>query len=185
MANEFYGFSPQNHVGETPTVTAPKYAVYNYLQGVDPKTAWAQSAADALNQQFNTQQFKALDQETLGYGDEYVHSGRPGGPGATGSLSNPAGTGAFTWGSTPAAGPAGTGPGGMTADQLQRLLMGLMGSSQSQPSPFGQRIDTNPAPPQAGSQIQLPTQTGMTTMNPRIDPNTMVDAALSRLLGGG
>lgn len=122
--SQFFGFSPQNHQGETPTVTNPKYAVYNYLQNVDPRSAWAQSAADTLNKQFNTQEFKALDGETLGYGDEYVHSGQPGG--GPGSLSNPGtGAGAFTWGSQPApqSGQQDT-TGGLGA-----LLQALMGNN--------------------------------------------------------
>lgn len=98
---QYNGFSPQNHLGETPTVTTPKYAVYDYLtkNQIDPKTAWAKAAADQLNKAFNTNQFQAKDDETLMYGDEYVHSGGQG-PSSGGSLSNPNGPGQFTWGST-------------------------------------------------------------------------------------
>src|SRR5690349_3951060 len=93
---DFWGFSPENHAGETPTVTAPKYAVYDYLtqNHVNPTTPWAQGAADAMNKRFNTNQFKADDAETLRYGDEFIHSGY----GGQGAMSTPGGTPAFTWG---------------------------------------------------------------------------------------
>ena len=73
---QFVGFSPDSHLGETPTVQNPKYAVMQYLgaNGIDPASMWAQSAADALNKAFGTTEFHAIDGQTLGYGDEYVHS---------------------------------------------------------------------------------------------------------------
>lgn len=98
---QLIGFSPQNHLGETPTVTTPKYAVSNTIQnlaqqqGFDPLN-FASTAADQLNKQFGTQQFQAKDGQTLLYGDEYVHTAPAGyGPGG-----DPNGGEELVWGST-------------------------------------------------------------------------------------
>jgi len=107
----FAGFCPDNHLGETPTVTAPKYAVYNELATLandpsfDPKNFAAKAAAD-LNQLFGNPKgsdgqplFRAIDGETLGYGDEYVHYA-PTGYGLQAGAYNPEAPGEFFWGYT-------------------------------------------------------------------------------------
>ena len=107
----FAGFCPENHLGETPTVNAPKYAVYNELATLandpsfDPKNFASKAAAD-LNQLFGNPTwtdgqplFRALDGETLGYGDEYVHYA-PTGYGLQPGAYNPEAPGEFFWGYT-------------------------------------------------------------------------------------
>ena len=100
-AYQFLGFDPRAHLGETPTVTAPKYAVYNELAtlsnlaGFDPLNFASKAAAD-LNAMFNTSQFKAVDGQTLVYGDEYVHTAPAGMYAALGGDANAAGE--FFWG---------------------------------------------------------------------------------------
>jgi len=107
----FAGFCPENHLNETPTVTAPKYAVYNELATLsndpsfDPKNFASKAAAD-LNQLFGNPTwtdgqplFRALDGETLGYGDEYVHYA-PTGYGLQPGAYNPEAPGEFFWGYT-------------------------------------------------------------------------------------
>jgi hypothetical protein len=99
----FAGFDPGAHIGETPTVVTPKYAVYTELAklsaqpGFDIKN-FAQQAADDLNAMFNTTQFQAADGETLVYGDEYVH-GAPTGYGLPRETAyDPTAPGEFFWG---------------------------------------------------------------------------------------
>jgi hypothetical protein len=107
----FAGFCPDNHLGETPTVTAPKYAVYNVLANLangpsfDPKNFAPQAAAD-LQQMFGNPMwqdgqplFRAIDGETIGYGDEYVHYA-PTGYGLQAGTYNPEAPGEFFWGYT-------------------------------------------------------------------------------------
>ena len=99
----FAGFSPQNHTNLTladlNSTTNAKYAVFEYLLSnrVAPNGSWAQAAADALNQQTGTTVFHAIDGETLGYGDEYVHSA-PNGYGMAQGTYDPRATGEFFWG---------------------------------------------------------------------------------------
>jgi hypothetical protein len=105
------GYSPQNHTDLTPadlTNTDPanvsknaKYLVYNYFleNKTQPTNDWAPGAAAALNARYNTNIFHAIDGETLGYGDEYVHSA-PNGYGMPRGTYNPDATGELFWGST-------------------------------------------------------------------------------------
>jgi hypothetical protein len=53
--------------------------------------------AAALNQKYNTTLFHAIDGESLGYGDEYIHSA-PNGFGMVSGTYNPSATGEFLWG---------------------------------------------------------------------------------------
>jgi EF hand domain-containing protein len=105
----FAGFSPENHLGETPTITAPKYAVYNELARLsndpsfDPK-AFAPTAAANLQKLFGNPMwddgqplFRAIDGETLAYGDEYVHYAPTGYALSRGEY-NPEAPGEFFWG---------------------------------------------------------------------------------------
>lgn len=101
----FAGFSPQNHTDLTLADLgipgkAEKYAVYSYLLAnkVQPSSDWAPRVADALNKKYNTTVFKVIDGETLGYGNEYVHSA-PNGYGMAPGTFNPNATGEFSWGS--------------------------------------------------------------------------------------
>ena len=100
----FAGFSPQNHTDLTlddlgVPGKAEKYAAYNYLLSnhVQPTSAWAGSAADALNKKYNTTAYHAIDGETLGFGNEYIHSAANG-YGMTHGTFNPTATGEFFWG---------------------------------------------------------------------------------------
>jgi len=104
----FAGFSPQNHRHLTLADLgipgkAEKYAVYHYLvtHRIQPTRDWAPAAAEALNKKYNTNVFKAIDGETLGYGYEYVHSA-PNGYGMRAGTFNPHATGEFFWGTTEA-----------------------------------------------------------------------------------
>jgi len=100
----FAGFSPQNHTDLTRgdlgiPGKAEKYAAYDYLLSnqVQPTNDWAQAAADALNKKYNTTAYHAIDGETLGFGNEYIHSA-PNGYGMARATYNPAATGEFFWG---------------------------------------------------------------------------------------
>lgn len=100
----FAGFSPQNHTDLTVADLgipgkAEKYAVYMYLLSnrVEPTRDWAPAAAKALNERYNTDVFKAIDGETLGYGTEYVHTA-PNGHGMLPGTYDPHARGAFLWG---------------------------------------------------------------------------------------
>jgi hypothetical protein len=100
----FAGFSPQNHTNLTVSDLADplngKYAAFDYLVSnqIDPNsTTWAAAAADGMNKQFNTNIFHAIDGETLGYGDEYIHTAKNGYGMASGTYS-PNATGEFFWG---------------------------------------------------------------------------------------
>jgi hypothetical protein len=100
----FAGFSPQNHTDLTlddlgVPGKAEKYAAYNYLLSnqVQPTSDWAGSAADALNKKYNTTAYHAIDGETLGFGNEYIHSAANG-YGMTHGTFNPTATGEFFWG---------------------------------------------------------------------------------------
>lgn len=111
---QLVGFDPKAHMGETPTTTAPKYAVANVIQqlskqpGFDPLN-YAQTAADHLNKMFGTTQFKASDGQTLLYGDEYVHTAPAGYGGG-----DPNGGQELFWGYTGGQGGPGGGGGGKT-----------------------------------------------------------------------
>jgi len=103
------GFSPQNHIGETPTIITPKYAVYNELATLanDPafdQHNFAEQAAADLQKLFGNPMwtdgkplFRALDTETLVYGDEYVHTA-PVGHGLHRGEYDPTAPGEFIWG---------------------------------------------------------------------------------------
>ena len=103
------GFSPQNHTdipasalwSKDPANVAKnaKYLVYNYFleNKTQPTKDWAPAAAQALNQRYGTKIFHAIDGETLGYGDEYVHSA-PNGYGMQRGTFNPSATGELFWG---------------------------------------------------------------------------------------
>jgi hypothetical protein len=100
----FAGFSPQNHTDLTlADLGAPgkaeKYAAYDYLLSnkIQPTSSWAPAVADALNQKYNTTVYHAIDGETLGFGDEYIHSASNGYGMARGTF-NPTATGEFFWG---------------------------------------------------------------------------------------
>lgn len=100
------GFSPQDHTDLTlddlgKPGKAEKYAVYHYLisNKVQPTHDWAPDAAAALNKKYNTTVYKAIDGETLGYGNEYVHSA-PNGYGMLPGTYNTKATGEFFWGWT-------------------------------------------------------------------------------------
>jgi|WetSurMetagenome_2_1015567.scaffolds.fasta_scaffold135766_2 hypothetical protein len=103
----FAGFSPQNHTNLTLADLAnplnAKYAAYNYLLSnqVFPDQTWAPGVADALNQKYGTTIFHAIDGETLGYGDEYIHSA-PNGYGMSQGTYSPTARGEFLWGSVSA-----------------------------------------------------------------------------------
>lgn len=104
----FAGFSPQNHRDLTledlgVPGKAEKYAVYHYLltNKVQPTNDWAPAAAEALNKRYSTTVFRVIDGETLGYGNEYVHSA-PNGYGMARGTYNPDATGEFFWGTTDA-----------------------------------------------------------------------------------
>lgn len=100
----FAGFSPQLHRDLTledlgVPGKAEKYAVYHYLvtNKIEPTNDWAPAAADALNKRYNTTVYRAIDGETLGYGNEYVHSA-PNGYGMLPGTYNPSARGEFFWG---------------------------------------------------------------------------------------
>jgi hypothetical protein len=98
------GFSPQDHTDLTlddlgVPGKAEKYAAYNYLLSnqTQPTSNWAPAAADALNKKYNTTAYHAIDGETLGFGNEYIHSAANGYGMARGTF-NPTATGEFFWG---------------------------------------------------------------------------------------
>jgi len=99
----FAGFSPQDHtnlsLNDLSNPLNAKYAAYDYLltNKVAPNSTWATDAAAALNQKYATTVFKAIDGETLGYGDEYIHSAKNGYGMASGTY-NASATGEFFWG---------------------------------------------------------------------------------------
>jgi hypothetical protein len=100
----FAGWSPQNHRDLTledlgVPGKAEKYAVYNHLLSnqVQPTSDWAPGVAEALNAKYNTTVYRAIDGETLGFGNEYVHSA-PNGHGMARGTYNPNATGEFYWG---------------------------------------------------------------------------------------
>jgi len=100
----FAGFSPQNHTDLVPADylipgKAEKYAVYSYLVAnkIQPTGDWAPGVAAALNRKYNTTLYRAIDGETLGYFNEYVHSA-PNGYGIPAGTYNPNATGEFFWG---------------------------------------------------------------------------------------
>jgi hypothetical protein len=100
----FAGFSPENHTDLTLAdlgipAKAEKYAVYSYLLNnrIQPTSDWAPAAAAALNKKYNTDVYHAIDGETLGYGNEFVHSA-PNGHGLLPGQYDPNATGEFFWG---------------------------------------------------------------------------------------
>jgi hypothetical protein len=100
----FAGFSPQDHRDLTLSDLgvpgkAEKYAAYSYLLAnkIEPTSDWAPKVADALNAKYNTTVFHAIDGETLGYGNEYIHSAQNGYGMASGTY-NPSARGEFFWG---------------------------------------------------------------------------------------
>ncbi|MFN7984430.1 MAG: EF-hand domain-containing protein [Vicinamibacterales bacterium] len=100
----YAGFSPQDHRDLTLADLgvpgkAEKYAAYSYMVAnkIQPTGDWAQGVADALNAKYNTTVFKAIDGETLGYGNEYIHSAANGYGMAAGTYDRSA-TGEFFWG---------------------------------------------------------------------------------------
>ena len=100
----YAGFSPQDHTDLTLADLgvpgkAEKYAVYSYMVAnkIQPTGDWAPGVAAALNAKYNTTVFNAIDGETLGYGNEYVHSAANGYGMAAGTY-NRAATGEFFWG---------------------------------------------------------------------------------------
>ncbi len=102
----FAGFSPQNHtdlaLADLKLAKNAKYAAYDYLLSnkIAPDATWAPTAADALNKQTGSTLFHAIDGETLGYGDEYIHSA-PNGRGMPSGTYNPTAVGEFLWGADP------------------------------------------------------------------------------------
>jgi hypothetical protein len=99
----FAGFSPQDHtdltLADLARPTFEKYAAYDYLLSnqVQATNDWAPAAAAALNRQTSSSVFAAIDGETLGYGDEYIHSASNGYGMARGTY-NANATGEFFWG---------------------------------------------------------------------------------------
>lgn len=100
----YAGFSPQDHRDLTLADLgvpgkAEKYAAYSYMVAnkIQPTGDWAQGVADALNTKYNTTVFKAIDGETLGYGNEYIHSAPNGYGMASGTYDRNA-SGEFFWG---------------------------------------------------------------------------------------
>lgn len=100
----YAGFSPQDHRDLTLADLgipgkAEKYAAYSYMVAnkIQPTGDWAQGVADALNAKYNTTAFKAIDGETLGFGNEYIHSAANGYGMAAGTYDRSA-TGEFFWG---------------------------------------------------------------------------------------
>lgn len=100
----YAGFSPQDHRDLTLADLgipgkAEKYAAYSYMVAnqIQPTSDWAPGVADALNAKYNTTVFKAIDGETLGYGNEYIHSA-PNGYGMAAGTYNRSATGEFFWG---------------------------------------------------------------------------------------
>ena len=100
----FAGFSPQDHTDLTlddlgVPGKAEKYAAYDYLLSnqVKPTSDWASGAADALNAKYNTTVYHAIDGETLGFGNEYIHSAANG-YGMQHGTYNLTSTGEFFWG---------------------------------------------------------------------------------------
>jgi len=101
----FAGFSPQDHTNlskeDLKNPLNAKYAVFDYLASnrVEATKDWAPAAADGLNQMLGTNIFHAIDGETLGYGDEYVHSA-PNGYGMAQGTYDPRMRSEFFWGYT-------------------------------------------------------------------------------------
>ncbi|MEQ1910962.1 MAG: EF-hand domain-containing protein [Vicinamibacterales bacterium] len=100
----YAGFSPQDHRDLTLADLgvpgkAEKYAVYSYMVAnkIQPTSDWAPGVAAALNAKYNTTVFTAIDGETLGYGNEYVHSA-PNGYGMAAGTYDRNASGEFFWG---------------------------------------------------------------------------------------
>jgi hypothetical protein len=100
----YAGFSPQDHRDLTLADLgvpgkAEKYAAYSYMVAnkIQPTGDWAPGVAAALNAKYNTTVFTAIDGETLGFGNEYIHSAQNGYGMAHGTY-NPTATGEFFWG---------------------------------------------------------------------------------------
>lgn len=100
----YAGFSPQDHTDLTLADLgvpgkAEKYAVYSYMVAnkIQPTGDWAPGVAAALNAKYNTTVFTAIDGETLGYGNEYVHAA-PNGYGMAEGTYNRNASGEFFWG---------------------------------------------------------------------------------------
>ena len=100
----YAGFSPQDHTDLTLADLgvpgkAEKYAAYSYMVAnkIQPTGDWAPGVAAALNAKYNTTVFNAIDGETLGYGNEYVHSAANGYGMAEGTYNRNA-SGEFFWG---------------------------------------------------------------------------------------
>ena len=100
----YAGFSPQDHRDLTlADLGAPgkaeKYAAYSYMVAnkIQPTGDWAPGVAAALNAKYDTTVFTAIDGETLGYGNEYVHSAANGYGMAAGTYNRSA-RGEFFWG---------------------------------------------------------------------------------------
>jgi hypothetical protein len=99
----FAGFSPQDHTNLTKedlrNPLNAKYAVFDYLVSnrIEATKDWAPGAADALNQMTGLNIFHAIDGETLGYGDEYVHTA-PNGYGMAQGTYDPRMRSEFFWG---------------------------------------------------------------------------------------
>ena len=100
----YAGFSPQDHTDLTLADLgvpgkAEKYAAYSYMVAnkIQPTGDWAPGVAAALNAKYNTTVFNAIDGETLGYGNEYVHSAANGYGMAAGTYNRNA-SGEFFWG---------------------------------------------------------------------------------------
>lgn len=99
----YAGFEPKSinrNLNESNPAKAGKDWVYRYLVNnkIDPNSNWAQAAADALNRQYNTDVFRALDGQTLVYGDERVRT-TPVGYGLTKGQYDPGSKGQFHWAS--------------------------------------------------------------------------------------
>lgn len=70
------GFSPQDHQGADLRVAQnAKYIAYAYLVAnkILPTSTWAPAAVPVLSSFVPSVPWTALDGETLGYGDEYIH----------------------------------------------------------------------------------------------------------------
>lgn len=106
----YAGFDPSNPGYANVGPGSYKGGVYSYLtqNNINPNDPnWATAAASALNSKYNTQAFNALDGQTLGYEDEYVHSAPVGYGLPAGYGYDPNAQGEFFWGSTTPSGGAG------------------------------------------------------------------------------
>ncbi len=98
----YAGFEPRSinrNVGVTDIAKAGKDWVYRYLvnNNIDPNSNWAQAAAAALNQQYGTDEFKAINPQILVYGDEAVRTTQNG-YGLRPGQYDPNARGQFFWG---------------------------------------------------------------------------------------